>query len=254
MIKIKPIFITTITTDVLNADGSIWMPKGSQLSFASSFKTKKFGEFTLLAPNPVHLLLTNTNEIVNRLVSEENIINECKKITVFSKLVNGVNEYSTDELLKLDPSATQIRNLDQDKLYRYLYLGVSCLITLIASVEAFTNQELPHDYKLTITDKNGITKVLDKKDIETGRRLEEKMELLGQILCKPDFKQQTFWQDFKNIKRIRDEFIHIKTRGSQKVDRNDELFDSIFEFDFIKGKLTIVELINYFINGYIEES
>lgn len=254
MIKIKPIFTTTVVKDVLNADGTLWMPKGSVVAFSSNFKTKKFGDFALLAPNPVHLLFSNVDYLIDEISKIEKIINSSNKITVFSKLVNGVNKFTTDDLLKLDPNATQIRKLDEEGLYRYLYLGASCLISLIVSVEAFVNQEIPYDFKLTVTNKKGQAETLTKGDIEFRKRLEEKLEILADILGKKDFKQQLFWNEFKSIKKLRDGFVHIKTKGSQKVDRNDELFFSILELDFIKAKKTIINLVNFFINNYIEEN
>lgn len=254
MIKIKPIFLTTIVKDALNADGSVWKPKGSMVAFSSSFKTKKFGDFALLTPNPVHLLFSNVDYLIDGISKIEKIINSSNKIIVFSELVNGVNKFTTDELLKLDPKATQIRKLDEEGLYRYLYLGASCLISLIASVEAFVNQEIPYDFKLTATNKKGGTEIFTKVDIEFRKRLEEKLEILAKILGKKDLKQQPFWNEFKLIKKLRDGFVHIKTKGSQKVDRNDELFFSILELDFIKAKKTIIGLVNYFINNYIEEN
>lgn len=251
--KIKPIFTTAVAKDTYNADGSLWMPKGSKVAYCSSFKTKKFGNFSLVAPNPVHLFIANVDYLTGEIKKEADVINRIDKIIVFSKLVNGVNKYTTEELLKLDPNATQIRKLDEDKLYKYLYLAVSCLVSMVAAIEAFVNQELPKDYELTKNDKNGQPKLLKKQEVEAGMRLEEKIELLGKVLDKNAYKQEQFWQDFKQVKKLRDNIVHLKTKGSDLVNRHDALFNELFELDFVKSRDSIVSLLNHFIPGYIED-
>lgn len=249
---IKPIFTTEVTKDVFNVDGSLWIAKGSRVAFTSSFKTKIFGNFSLVAPNPVHLLLANFDFLIIEVGKEAARANESNKIIVFSKLVDGVHRHTTDELLKLDPKATQIRKLDENRLYNFLHLSFSCLVSLIAAVEAFVNQELPSSYEISTINKKGMNIKLTKSDIEIGKRLEEKIELLGELLNKREYKKQSFWQKFKEIKKLRDNLVHIKTKGSDKVDRNDYLFAALFDLDLTEARNTVVSLTNYFIDNYIE--
>lgn len=250
--KIKPIFTTTVTKDTYNADGSLWLEKGAKVAFSSSFTTNKFGEFSLLAPNPVHLFIGNVDYLIGEIKKVTEEINKGNKILVFSKLVNGVNKYTTDELLKLDPTAKQIRKLDEDLLYKYLFFAVSCLVSMVAAIEAWISQELPDDYKHTRVDKNGKVKELTKQEIEAVMRLEEKLEIVAKNSDKTDFKQKQFWQRFKKVKKLRDDIVHLKTKGSSLVNRNDTLFKDIFELNFNESRTAVTSLINYFIPNYIE--
>lgn len=250
--KIKPIFTTTVAKDTYNADGSLWMPKGSIVAFCSCFDTKKLGKFSVIAPNPVHLFIANVDQLIEQIKEETRQINLCDKIIVFSKLVNGVNKYTTEELLKLDPNATQQRKLDEEKLYKLLTLSASCLVSLITSVEAFVNQELPKDLQYTKTNKDGSSKTLDKSEIEISIRLEDKIALLAKALGVSGYKQQHFWQQFKKIKSLRDNLVHIKTKGSEMVNRNDALYLDLFELEYSEARNSIVALMNYFIKDYIQ--
>lgn len=251
--RIKPIFTTTIVKDTHNADGSVWMPKGSIVAYCSSFNTKKLGKFSVIAPNPVHLFIANADHLIEQINEETKQINLCDKIIVFSKLVNGVNKYTTEELLKLDPNATQQRKLEEEKLYKFLTLSVSCLVSLITSVEAFVNQELPKDYQYTKTSKDGSSKTLNKSEIEISMRLEDKITLLAKALGISGYKQQHFWQQFKKIKTLRDNLVHIKTKGSEMVNRNDTLYLDLFELDYSEARNSIVAFMNYFIKDYIQD-
>ena len=194
--KIKPIFITTIAKDTYNVDGSLWLKKGTKISFSSKFDTSKFGKFTLLAPNPVHLFMENVDYLIKEIEKTTSEINKNNKIIVFSKLVDGVKKYTTDELIKLDPAATQIRSLDESLLYKYLFLSASCLVSMISAIEAWLNQEIPNDYKYTKTDKNGKIRVLTKKEVEVVIRLEEKIELVSKNLGKSSYKQKNYFVSY----------------------------------------------------------
>lgn len=250
--KIKPIFTTTVTKDTHNADGSLWIPKGSSLSICSSFKSKKFGEFSLTTPNPVHLFLASADSFIKEIKIKENQINDIDKILVFSKFNDGVHKYTTGELLKLDPEATKIRNLGSDILYEYLYLGFGCLVSLLSSLEAFVNQEIPLDYQTIIKDKNGKEREINKSDIEKMLRLEEKLDILANSKSIKGYKQTEDWKDFKYTKELRDSLVHLKTNGSNMVNRNDEVIGKVFDFDFIKHRNSIINLINTFISGYVD--
>jgi hypothetical protein len=250
--NIRPIFTTTVAKDVYNVDGSLWLPKGSRVSFTSSFKTRNFGNFSLVTPNPVHLLVANLDYLIIEIGKEAATVNQSNKIIVYSKLVDGVKKYSTEDLLKLDPKATQMRKLDENRLYNILHLSASCLVSLIAAVEAFVNQELPQNYETFEKGKDGKIKKLKKTDIEAGKRLEEKIKLLSNVLNKKNYKQEQFWRKFKEIKRLRDSLVHIKTKGSNLVNRNDKLFKEIFDFDLSEARQTTVSLLNYFIPNYID--
>jgi|GEM_PF-2222990 len=251
--KIKPIFTTTVAKDVYNKDGSFWLPKGSGMAYSSSFSTKKFGDFSIIAPNPVHLFIANVDYLINEIIKVSIDINKNNEIVVFSKLVDGVTEYTTDDLLRLDPEAKKIRKLEEEKLYKYLFLVVSCLVSMIATVEAFVNQELPKDHSLTKTDKNGKKKSFTKEEIEVRIRLEEKIQELANVLAKKGYKQQLFWNNFKAVKKLRDKIVHLKTHGSDMVNRNDKLFGELFDLDLVKSREAIVSLLNYFIPMYIED-
>lgn len=251
--NVKPEIATTIAKDVYNRDGTLWLKKGSNIALCSSFDTKKFGKFDIITPNPVHLFMDNVNYLINEMEKLEKTINQSNKIIVFSKLVDGVNKYSTDELLKLDPEAKSVRKLDNNSLYKYFNLSLNCLMSLVLTVEAFVNKELPTKHTTMKTDKSGNSKILDKEGIEVGFRLDEKIEELGKALGISGYKEEKFWQEFKKVKRLRDDLVHLKTKGSEQGNRNDALFAEIFETNFKKSRSSFIDLINFFIKDYIQE-
>ncbi len=108
---------------------------------------------------------------IDEIEKEEKIINKTDKIIVFSKLVNGVDKYTADELIKLDPSAVEERKLSESNLYKYLCLKISCIVSLVSSVEVFVNEKLPTNYKYKELDKSGTMKFFGKKKIERNKSL-----------------------------------------------------------------------------------
>lgn len=245
---IKPIHITKVAEDVYNRDGSLWIPKGSNLSYCSVFETKKFGKFSLTAPNPVHLILSTLDKIIDEMKKEEFLINKSNKIRVFSKLNDGVNKYNTDELLRLDPDATQERVLESERLYKYLGLAFNCLTAMVSSLEAFVNQELPNDAEFKHERKN---KIFKKKKIETELSLKAKINLLGLLLERQEYVDESFWPRIEIIIKLRNDIVHLKTKGSEIVSRNDALFKDVLEFDFLEMKNAVSLLLNYFIKDYV---
>lgn len=252
MIKVKPQITTTVAEDVFNPNGSLWIPKGSFVSHASHFKTKKFGDFTLVTPNPITVFLAGAEYLINKIGEISNKIDQDKRIIVFSKLNDGTNKFTTDELIKLDPESKTIRKLDSDDLFTYLELSTSYLILLINAVESFINQELPNNLQQKVN-KDGKEKILHKSDIELQFGLNDKIELLGKHLNMKNYKQESFWVYFRKVKKLRDNLVHLKTKGSVEVDKHTVLFTELFDLDIAKAKSCIVDMINYFIPNYIED-
>jgi hypothetical protein len=252
VIRVEPLIKTTVVKDVFNKDGSLWIPKGSYISHATTFETKKFGKFSLVTPNPVTVFLAGAEYLIKKIGEISDKINIDSRIVTFSELNDGTNKFTTEELVKLDPKARTERKLDMDDLFTYLELTSSYLILLMNSVEAFVNQELPNNIKTTVT-RNGVEKVLSKNEIELQLRLEDKIILLANNLKKSGYKQKVFWADFRKIKKLRDNLVHLKTKGSIDVGRHTTLFTDLFDLDISKSKTCIVDFMNYFIPNYIRE-
>lgn len=249
MIKIKPIFSTFVKYDVYNPDGSLWLPKNSKVYHSSIFETKKFKNFLLVTPNPVHLIISGIDFLISEIQKEITLINQNNKIIVFSKLLDGRKNFTVQELIELDKEAKVIRKLDEDRLYKYLFLSMNCIISMISAIEAFVNQEIPVDFFLY---KKKNKKVFKKEDIEKELTLKEKIKILAKILNKKEYHKFNFWYDFLEIKEIRDDLIHLKTKGSISVERYNGIFSKIFDLDFLKYRNSIVSMINYFKEKYIE--
>ena len=156
------------------------------------------------------------------------------------------------EILALDPETNFLRHFDQDKLYEFIQCGMDAMTALIASVESFVNAVLPHDYTVSSKDKNGNAAVLSKDDIVRKFRIEEKIELLGELSKKTDFKQQTFWLSFKMVKKIRDDLIHFKNTGKKFNEIWDSILIALIDTDLEKASDDFVELIKYFRPAYFD--
>jgi len=249
VIKVKPLFSTLLKNDVYNPNGSLWLPKNSKVYHTSIFKTKRFEKFLLITPNPVHLIISGVDFLISEIQKEITLINQNNKIHVFSKLLDGIKNFTAQELMEIDKEAEVIRKLDEDRLYKYLFLSMNCIISMISAIEAFVNQEIPVNFFLY---KKKNKKVLKKEDIEKELTLKEKIEILAKILNKKEYHKFNFWFDFLEIKKIRDNLIHLKTKGSISVDRYNGIFSKIFDLDFLKYRNSIVSMINYFKEKYIE--
>lgn len=249
--KVKPYFRTTLAKPY---QGKYYHEAGTSVVMNAEVDTKSIGKFLIMLPDPVSLNLNNAQNAIDRAETILERINKSKKITVFSKILTEekIQELTKDQILKLDPNANVLRNLNDEKIFEYMQLSMGIVISLITSVESFLNLIIPHDYTVKKSNKVGDDVTLDKLHIVRRFSIEDKIELVGAIKKRENVKQEKFWSSFKVVKNLRDEIIHFKKMDSKIDQMWTPILVSFFDSDFQVFFDDTVKLINYLEPEYLE--
>ncbi len=101
--------------------------------------------------------------------------------------------------------------INNSQLFNYFENFISHVVFSFTAIEAFTNEAIPREYKFS-NSKNGQTKILSKAEIERSINLDTKLHLvLPDALCISSPKGKKLWQNYRQLKKIRDRIIHLKT-------------------------------------------
>lgn len=102
---------------------------------------------------------------------------------------------------------------DQSQLFDFLEDSISHSVFAFTAIEAFANESIPNDFKYTIkAEKTGEEKVYVKDEIEKKINLDEKLHIiLPNIYNIPSPKGKKVWGHYKEIKKVRDRIIHLKS-------------------------------------------
>lgn len=128
--------------------------------------------------------------------------------------------------------------------YDYLEEIQKAIVFSYKAVESFCNATIPDDYVYKRTTNKGIEEHYRKEQIERWVNTSEKVSsILPEILEVDAPSQQTFWSDFKNLERIRNEIIHSKSGNSTEILK--ELFSSKVRTYILSS----VDLLHFFIKS-----
>lgn len=249
--KVKPYFRTTLAKPY---QGKHYHEEGTSVVMSAQVNTKSIGNFLMILPDPVSLNLNNAQNAIDRAETIIERINKSKQITVFSKLLNEekIRGLSQDQILKLDPAANILRNLNDEKIFEYIQLSMGIVVSLITSVESFLNLTIPHDYVVKRQKKDGEEEVLNKMYIVRRFSIEDKIELVSDVKKRVGIKQEKFWSSFKEIKNLRDEIIHFKKMDSKIDQMWTPILVSFFDSDYQLFFDDTVNLINFLEPKYLE--
>jgi hypothetical protein len=133
-------------------------------------------------------------------------------------------------------------------LYDYFEECMVVISFCYQSIEAFCNliisKNLTGKYKLK---RKTSTVKYSAGEIQRKVSTEEKLSTVVPNLLKiKNLKQEKFWKEFKELKRIRDSTIHLKARLSlgEGLD-NESLFYYFFHTDVSKYPKLVLEIIEY---------
>lgn len=155
-----------------------------------------------------------------------------------------------NEIIKpnLKPGKTYDVPLDDlPKLYDYIEHIQTSIITIYSAIEALSNLAIPNDFTLTKVNQKGVTETWNKVNIERWLTTEEKIgKIVPEILGIESPSKFPFWENFKNLKQIRDDIIHQK-HSIGKPDDIESSFLQVLLNDTISSKIVAgFELIKYF--------
>lgn len=245
--KIKPYFKTKLAKPF---QGKHHHPAGASVVMNSSIETKSIGKFIITIPDPVSLNFNNAANFIEKSEKIKQRIDKSKKVKIFSKNLNEntIKSLSIEQIKASDKDVKIFRDLENDKVFDYIQATMGIVISLIAAVESFLNMIIPFDYEIK---KEG--KILDKNKIVRKFSIEDKIELVGKIKNKTNTKQESFWNSFKTVKKLRDDIIHFKKTTSKVDELWTPIIILLFDSDFNKIFSDFVDLINYLEPSYLEE-
>jgi len=131
-------------------------------------------------------------------------------------------------------------------LFDYFEEIVSSVIFAYVSVEAMANAAIPEDFKLEKVNEKGIKEIWSKENIERWMPTSQKVtDILPSILKSGDIKVEKFWNNFKELEKLRNDLIHQKTvQSGTKLDS--DIFQKLLKQEvFLKIK-SAISVIKYF--------
>jgi len=232
--------------------------KGAAVVLNSKVVTKTLGIFLLIPPDPVSLSLNDAKNFIDKTLklkerlshSISNVATvESKKYTPEQIRVLGLK--SVEDILRVDPEAEVIRTIDTEKMYSFIQASADAMTSLMTAVESFANVMIPRDHKEKII-RNKIEIELDKDGIVRKLGVENKLDILGRLLGKTDFKSHAHWQSFLDVKDIRDNFIHFKQAHAHINSIWNPMVVSLIDSDLEKFYNDIILLIKYLKPEYFD--
>jgi len=233
--KIKELIKTTLAKDMPAGPypGQFAHSKGAEVALAEEVESVKIGTCTFVSPDPVFLYLN---------ISETSLV-ELKRLFI------EINKNAKQLWFKDSKIDKKLKALKEDLVYEYFQYSMQFVVMLFSAVEAFLNQNIPSncvDYKTKGKD-GKLKDYKDKENFERTVSTMQKMVFLSEIKSLESPKKQLFWPYFKSLNHIRDEIIHLKTKGKSTShcyrDIYKDLIDTDFEkmFEFIKSLFVFFE-------------
>jgi hypothetical protein len=184
----------------------------------------RYGEesFGLMIPNTTALFL-NLSHIC--YLQAEQLVNKC----VLNKRVG---------------------HLPDSDVFEFYEQMMASIVFAYTSLESFVNEELPDDYIHIVENKNNrCTEHYNKEQIERYLSLDTKLrDVLPAVLQIQSPKGTKIWQDFNELKNIRDRIIHIKTSDRNFGGYDDKsIWNVILSKPLIKTYDTAKNMMYYFL-------
>ena len=182
--------VTTLAKDWKSPWTGILHQAGERVGVIASIKYKTDKKLSFDLPNMEALFL----DFSYRLWDEsENIIKEN----------NFIKEIKKDDFFVLD----------NDEFLNMLEMKMGSIVFAYTALESFANDLIPKEYtyKTERNDKK-CSEIYDKSQIERNINLETKLDIiLPEILNIKTIKSDNLWSKFKELKKLRDRIIHMKS-------------------------------------------
>jgi len=138
-----------------------------------------------------------------------------------------------------------------NKFFDFFQHAMNFTINLCASIEAFHNSVIPHDFR-----HKRKSKYLSKNEIQRFCNFEEKAKKILPLVYKRSYVQDfgSRYDILLDLKKLRDGVIHTKDYSSigQSVSYR-KLYIDFLNFDFENSLLIVKEYINYYEPDHIEK-
>lgn len=167
----------------------ITSPKGTRITVVSVIKLSKKKQLTVPIPNATASML-NASANAYKKAQHLRAHNEIDKT-----LKNDVSFKSEKEALD------------------YIERMIEAIVLAFCAIEAFANESIPNDFVFSRHKKSEIIlEAANKQTIERHLSTDEKLTLvLPEVLNCTSLKGSRCWQNYKQLKGVRDRIIHMKT-------------------------------------------
>jgi hypothetical protein len=217
--KIKALFTTTLAEDMPAGPypGQHFHPKGSEVSYANTVNSEKIGDCSFMAPDPVFFYLN---------LAEEGLEKICK-------LFPELDKNSRMLLFKTDKGLDKVKALKEDLVHEYLQNTIQFIIMLFSAVEAFVNQNTPVTDSYSVRLEDGKVRTYKTKE-EFERCVPTKRKLVFLFECKSlgNPNRQPFWPFFEHLNGLRNDIIHLKTKGKSTFHCYQDIYKDLFDTNF----------------------
>lgn len=135
---------------------------------------------------------------------------------------------------------------DKPELYEYLESITTSIIFGYIAVESFVNAAIPEDYLYEHINDRKIKEIYSKENIERWLSTSFKISnILPKVLGTKDIQLEKFWNDFKELEKIRNEIVHQKTiENGAKLDS--KFYNKFFDKDIFKIISSSIAVIKFF--------
>ena len=159
---------------------------------------------------------------------------------LYLNLARRSHEHALDNH-PLSDEAELPKGVDPSRIaYDYLENIMSSITFSFAAIEAWANEEIPGDYKYEYERASGILVSESKETIERKINLSEKIgTILPEVMGIESPRGTTVWEQFVELRRIRNSIVHLKTRDRATSNEQELYPDSIW------SKLLYPEQPNY---------
>lgn len=143
----------------------------------------------------------------------------------------------------------RVGHLPDSDVFEFYEQMMASIVFAYTCLESFVNEELPDDYIYEVVDSK-CTQHYNKEQIERYLSLDTKLgDVLPVVFQVQSPKGTKIWQDFNNLKKIRDRIIHMKTSDRNFGGYDDKsIWNVILSKPLIKTYDTAKNIMHYFLN------
>lgn len=138
----------------------------------------------------------------------------------------------------------------EEEYYKFLMYKISCITSLISTVECFINEIIPENFST----KNKKEEVVSKQEIERHWSLKSKLKTVVPTIKKiPDLKTYEDWSNkLLELSTLRNEFTHVKTKADRRnMDPFIDYFEQLINLDLKQKILETENLIKLIEPDYL---
>lgn len=154
----------------------------------------------------------------------------------------AIEEFN-QQILDINSKTNLLKN--NEEIFHALEMMMASIIFSFTALECFANENIPEDYIYECeNDDKKYTKKYHKKQIENSLSLDVKLgDILPTIMSINSPKGNKMWNNFQNLKKLRDRIIHLKSEDRKSTDPQiDTIWRELFA-SFGKKILLLIHLI-----------